>query len=120
MATLLVKNGTIVTATDLYRADIYVVDEKVKAIASDMEVSADKTIDATGCYVFPGGIDPRKMTEIRFEAPLPPGTIVSPLYLDYPGFRSIPKPDSYRAFFVMRDPRDILVSWYLSIKHYHP
>jgi hypothetical protein len=52
--------------------------------------------------------------------PYPPGTIVSPLYVDYPSFIQIPKPAAHKVFFVMRDPRDVLVSWYFSLKLSHP
>lgn len=65
------------------------------------------------------GYDGRRLTERTFDRPFPPGTIVTPLYLDYDSYRSIPKPAPYRTFFVARDPRDILVSWYFSVKHSH-
>ncbi len=65
------------------------------------------------------GYDERNLTERSFEEPFPAQTIVSPLYIDYHNFVAIPKPDAYRAFFVMRDPRDILVSWYFSSKYSH-
>lgn len=68
----------------------------------------------------PGKHDPRRLTERRFAAPFPGATIVTPMYLDYEGFASIPKPARYKAFFVMRDPRDVLVSWYFSSKFSHP
>jgi hypothetical protein len=45
---------------------------------------------------------------------------VSPLYIDREGFDAIPKPGPWRAFFVARDPRDIVVSWYFSSIHSHP
>ncbi len=65
------------------------------------------------------GRDPRKLTERTFTKPFPRGSIVSPMYMTYGNFRAIPKAGSYRAFFVARDPRDILVSWYHSAKRLH-
>ena len=67
----------------------------------------------------PGGHDPRPVNARTFDEPFPARTIVTPLYIDYPGYRAIPKPDSSRAFFMTRDPRDIVVSWYFSSKLSH-
>jgi len=53
----LIKNGTIVTAADRYRADILIEGEKIAAIGLGLEGRAEQIIDATGRYVFPGGID---------------------------------------------------------------
>ena len=44
----------------------------------------------------------------------PPNTLLTPIYASYEEFQKIPKPDDYRAFVVIRDPRDIVVSWYFS------
>jgi hypothetical protein len=49
----------------------------------------------------------------------PKNSLISPLYIDHSTFTKIPKPKDYRAFFVTRDPRDILVSWYFSTKFSH-
>lgn len=68
----------------------------------------------------PGGADLRPLTERRFAAPFPERTIVSPLYVDFEGFASLPKPARYRAFFVPRDPRDLVVSMYFSWRYSHP
>ncbi|MEM9185743.1 MAG: sulfotransferase domain-containing protein [Planctomycetota bacterium] len=46
-------------------------------------------------------------------------SIVGPLYYDYQSFAAVPKPDSYRAVFVLRDPRDIIVSHYFSTRDTH-
>lgn len=54
-----------------------------------------------------------------FTEPFPEKTIVSPMYIDYRCFAGIPKADRYKAFFVMRDPRDIVVSWYYSSRYSH-
>lgn len=67
----------------------------------------------------PGKSDARRLTERSFEKPFPPRTIVSPLYIDYGKYCGIPKPETARGFFIMRDPRDITVSWYFSMKHSH-
>src|SRR5262245_19330282 len=67
----------------------------------------------------PGKYDPRRLTERRFAAAFPTNTIATPIYVDFAGFTSIPKPPAYKAIFVMRDPRDIVVSWYFSAKHSH-
>jgi len=61
----------------------------------------------------------RSLTEIRFPDGFPSRTIVGPLYTGYEGYVSIRKPAHYRAFFVMRDPRDIVVSWYYSMRYSH-
>ncbi len=68
----------------------------------------------------PGQHDPRKLTERRFQEGFPEATIATTIYIDYEGFAGIPKPPCYKAFFVMRDPRDVLVSWYFSSKFSHP
>jgi dihydropyrimidinase len=54
---VIIKNGTIVTASDQYRADILIDGEKIKAIGSGFEDQAAEVIDAGGKYIFPGGID---------------------------------------------------------------
>ncbi len=54
----LIKNGTIVEADGSCQADLLIVQGKVTAIGPELEVAGDvEVIDASGCYVFPGGID---------------------------------------------------------------
>ncbi|GIO23253.1 dihydropyrimidinase [Oceanobacillus sp. J11TS1] len=62
----IIKNGTIVTATDTYQADVLIEDEKVKAIGQDLSDVYAEVIDAIGLYVFPGGIDPHTHMEMPF------------------------------------------------------
>ncbi|HOI94191.1 MAG TPA: sulfotransferase domain-containing protein [Syntrophobacter fumaroxidans] len=69
--------------------------------------------------VFYDGYDPRRMTERNFSEPFPVRTIVSPLYIDYHNYRNIPKSGKHKAFYVIRDPRDVLVSWYHSARYSH-
>ena len=66
-----------------------------------------------------GGFDPRDYGDRRYPL-APPRRIVSPLYVNYSGFANMPKPAAWRAIFVMRDPRDLVVSWYFSTLHSHP
>lgn len=55
----------------------------------------------------------------RIQHGLPPRTIALHLYIDHDTFRRIPKPAAHRAFFVLRDPRDITVSWYFYARNKH-
>lgn len=68
----------------------------------------------------PGGVDIRPVAQRDFSKPFPPGLVVSPLYIHYQHFQSMPKPGNYKCFFVMRDPRDLVVSNYFSRKYSHP
>ncbi len=68
----------------------------------------------------PGGSDTRKITDRTFDCGFPKASIVTPVYIGRENFRAFPKPRSWRAFAVVRDPRDVLVSWYFSWKHSHP
>ncbi|MBM2850213.1 MAG: D-hydantoinase [Anaerolineales bacterium] len=66
MATLLIKNGRVITATDDYVADVYVEGEKIKTIGQNLPMQADKIVDAGGRYVIPGGIDPHTHMDLPF------------------------------------------------------
>jgi len=55
--TVLIRGGEIVTATDMCHADVLVRGDKIEAISIPNGSTADRVIDATGCYVMPGGID---------------------------------------------------------------
>jgi dihydroorotase (multifunctional complex type) len=54
--TLLVRGGTVVTATGQYRSDVRVVGGRIAEVAPDLEVSGP-TFDAGGLHVLPGVID---------------------------------------------------------------
>lgn len=63
---VLIKNGRIITATDEYVADIFIEGETIKTIGKNLSVTADKTIEASGKLVFPGGIDPHVHLDMPF------------------------------------------------------
>lgn len=54
---LLIKDGTVITASDIYNGDIYIEDSIIKKIGINLKIKADEVIDAKGKYVIPGGVD---------------------------------------------------------------
>ena len=60
----IIKNGTIVTADLSYKADVRVEGGKITEIGQNL--SGGDVLDATGCYVMPGGIDPHTHLEMPF------------------------------------------------------
>jgi dihydropyrimidinase len=62
--TLIIKNGTVVTADLSYKADVRIEDGVITEIGPDLKGGTD--LDATGCLVMPGGIDPHTHLEMPF------------------------------------------------------
>lgn len=62
----LIKNGRIVTAVDDYHADIFIDGETITTIGKNLDLPADKVIDAKGLLVLPGGIDPHTHMDMPF------------------------------------------------------
>ena len=92
----------------------------IKAILSDMRVYEYSGLSP---YTYQNklveGCDPRKITERNFTEAFPERKIITPIYIDFGNFKNIQKPKNYKAFFIMRDPRDIVISWYYSAKYSH-
>jgi dihydropyrimidinase len=62
-----IRNGTIVTATDTYVADIGIVGGAISAIGANLPIeNAQKLIDARGKLVIPGGIDVHTHLDMPF------------------------------------------------------
>ena len=57
MKKIIIKNGTIVNASETYKADVLIEDEKISKIGSNFKCDGAEIIDASGKYVMPGGID---------------------------------------------------------------
>ena len=53
---LVIKNGTVVTASDMFSADLGVKDGKIAAIAENIEADAEEVFDAAGKLVLPGAL----------------------------------------------------------------
>jgi dihydropyrimidinase len=65
----LIKNGHVVTAVDSYTADILIDGPTIAMIGVDLEKvlgAVDKTIDAAGKLIIPGGIDPHTHMDLPF------------------------------------------------------
>ncbi|HQZ43083.1 MAG TPA: dihydropyrimidinase, partial [Flavobacteriales bacterium] len=63
---ILIKNGTVVTAADFHRADVLIEGEHVKAIGHGLAAEGAEVIDAKGMFVLPGGIDPHVHLDMPF------------------------------------------------------
>src|SRR5687768_13874882 len=75
MATL-IKNGTLITASETFEADILVEGETIAQIGKDLHHPNANLIDATGKLIMPGGIDPH-------------------VHLDLPMFGTVSSDDHY-------------------------
>jgi dihydropyrimidinase len=63
---ILITNGRIITATDDYVGDIFIESDRITAIGTALPMTADRTIDARGKLVFPGGIDVHTHLDMPF------------------------------------------------------
>ncbi len=70
---ILIRGGTVVTADEAKRADVYIEGGTIKAVGAKLDApSGARVIDAGGQYVMPGGIDPHTHMELPFM-----GTVAS-------------------------------------------
>lgn len=68
---ILVKNGTIINDNNTIEANVFIEDGKIISIEKEPfpdDTLVDKTIDARGCYLFPGGIDPHVHMQLPSHA----------------------------------------------------
>ncbi len=104
---VLIKNGTIVTAEQTYQADIYCNDGLIKEIGNNLNIpEGTRTIDARGQYVMPGGIDPHTHMELPFM-----GTVASESF--FTGTAAAAAGGTTMIIdFVIPDPQENLLSAY--------
>jgi len=63
----IIQNGSVVTATDTYRADIAIASGKIAAIGKDLPTqNASHLLDAAGKLLLPGGIDVHTHLDMPF------------------------------------------------------
>ena len=72
----LIKNGTLITASETFDADILIENEKIAVIGKDLQHPNADVIDATGKLIMPGGVDPH-------------------VHLDLPMFGTVSSDDHY-------------------------
>jgi len=63
---VLIKNGRIITAVDDYIGDVFIENETVTHIGKSLDMEADEILDASGKYLFPGGLDPHTHLDMPF------------------------------------------------------
>ena len=73
---ILIKNGTLITASDTFEADILIEGETIAQIGRDLQHPNAEVIDAAGKLIMPGGIDPH-------------------VHLDLPMFDTVSSDDHY-------------------------
>jgi dihydropyrimidinase len=62
----IIKSGTLVTAAEIFAADILIEGEKITSIGENIDIPGAETIDASGKLILPGGIDPHT----HFDLPM--------------------------------------------------
>lgn len=63
----IVTGGTIVTAADTYKADLLIEDGVITQIAPSIQAADAEIVDASGKFIFPGGIDPHTHLDMPFN-----------------------------------------------------
>ncbi len=66
MSQILIRGGTLVTASDSFRADLLIEGEKIAAIGRSLDPAGAEVLPAEGNLILPGGIDPHT----HFDLPM--------------------------------------------------
>ncbi len=73
---ILLRGGTLVTASDLWQADLLIEGERIAALGHDLVVPDAQVVEVPGKFILPGGIDPH-------------------VHLDLPMFGTVSSDDHY-------------------------
>jgi dihydropyrimidinase len=70
MAGILIRAGTVVSEGRIFQSDILIADATIVAVEKKISRPAriDRVIDADGCEIFPGGVDPHVHLELETAA----------------------------------------------------
>jgi dihydropyrimidinase len=63
---VLIKNGTLITASESFQADILVEGEQISQIGHNLSAVSAEVVDASGKFITPGGVDPHT----HFDLPM--------------------------------------------------
>ena len=70
---VIIKGGTVVTAEQSFKADVYCADGRIAQVGLDLDTpTGAEVVDAGGQFVMPGGIDPHTHMQLPFM-----GTVAS-------------------------------------------
>lgn len=72
----LIKNGTLVTASDTFQSDILIEGETIARLGPRLDIDPDRVVDASNMLILPGGVDPH-------------------VHLDLPMFNTVSSDDHY-------------------------
>lgn len=97
--------------TNLFHATVQKTGSQwIRSVFSD-----ERMVRCTGLPVYPQ----HRYEWNEFQDRFPRYTFVPGLYISYPSFEEIIKPEDWKAFYVLRDPRDVVISWYYSTLETH-
>lgn len=68
----IIRGGTVVTASDIFRSDVGIRDGRIVALAASLD-GASEIVDADGLYVMPGGID----SHVHLDQPSGDGIVMA-------------------------------------------
>ena len=69
---MLIKNSTLITASETFQADLLIDGEKIARIEPNISAAGHEILDATGKLILPGGVDPH----VHLDLPMA-GTVSS-------------------------------------------
>ncbi len=64
--TILIKNGTLITASETFQADLLIEGERISRIGLNLSAPSAQVFDASGKFITPGGVDPHT----HFDLPM--------------------------------------------------